>query len=201
MPYAPEHKQETRERIVKSARRLFNRKGFAQATIDEIMADAGLTRGGFYRHFSTKEELCADAIRQFLCLHPPEPWQMKHVDACAEGPTLARMIVNAYLSREHFEDRDGSCPMAALPSDVARGGQAVKAAFRQVLNKMVGIFAANLTEPEARQRALALVAICVGGMVVARAIDEPALVGEFREAARQSVPAITGWGEGQAGAR
>jgi hypothetical protein len=107
------------------------------------------------------------------------------------------MIVNAYLSREHFEDRDGSCPMAALPSDVARGGQAVKAAFRQVLNKMVGIFAANLTEPEARQRALALVAICVGGMVVARAIDEPALVGEFREAAHQSVFATTGWGKGQ----
>ena len=201
MPYRPGHKQETRERIVKSARRLFNRKGFAEVTIDEIMAGAGLTRGGFYKHFNAKEELYADAILRFLCMDAPEPWQRKHVDACAEGPTLARMIVNAYLSREHFEDRDGSCPLVALPSDVARGGQAVKAAFRQVLNKMVGIFAANLTEPEARQRALALVAICVGGMVVARAIDEPALVGEFREAARQSVPAITGWGEGQAGAR
>ena len=57
MPYAPEHKQETRERIVKSARRLFNRKGFAEVTIEEIMADAGLTHGGFYKHFDAKEEL------------------------------------------------------------------------------------------------------------------------------------------------
>jgi hypothetical protein len=65
MPYAPEHKQETRERIVKCARRLFNRKGFAEVTIDEIMANTGLTRGGFYKHFNAKEELYADAIRQF----------------------------------------------------------------------------------------------------------------------------------------
>jgi AcrR family transcriptional regulator len=62
MPYAPEHKQETRKRIVNSARRLFNRKGFAAVTIDDIMADAGLTRGGFYKHFNTKEELYADAV-------------------------------------------------------------------------------------------------------------------------------------------
>jgi TetR/AcrR family transcriptional regulator, transcriptional repressor for nem operon len=194
MPYAPEHKLETRERIVKSARRLFNRKGFAEVTIDEIMADAGLTRGGFYKHFNAKEELYAEAILQFLCMDAPEPWQTRHVDACAEGPTLARMIVNAYLSREHFEDREGSCPLAALPSDVARGGETVKAAFRQVLDKMVVIFAANLPNPEARRRALALIAICVGGMVVARAVDEQALADEFRTAARQYVFATTGWG-------
>jgi TetR/AcrR family transcriptional regulator, transcriptional repressor for nem operon len=194
MPYTPEHKQETRERIVKSARRLFNRKGFAEVTIDEIMADAGLTRGGFYKHFDTKEELYADAILQFLCMDAPEPWQRKHVDASACGQTLARMIVNAYLSREHFEDRDGSCPMVALPSDAARGGDAVKAAFRQVLDRFVRIFAANLPEPEARQRALALVAMCVGGMVIARAVDEQALADEFRTAARQYVFATTGWG-------
>jgi TetR/AcrR family transcriptional regulator, transcriptional repressor for nem operon len=54
MPYTPQRKQQTRERIVRSARRLFNRKGFAEVTIDEIMTEAGLTRGGFYRHFTTK---------------------------------------------------------------------------------------------------------------------------------------------------
>jgi TetR/AcrR family transcriptional repressor of nem operon len=56
MPYSLTHKQETRERIVNSARRLFNRKGFTEVTIDEIMKHAGLTRGGFYRHFDTKEQ-------------------------------------------------------------------------------------------------------------------------------------------------
>ena len=198
MPYSPEHKRETRERIVKSARRLFNSKGFAEVTIDEIMAQAGLTRGGFYKHFNTKEELYADAVRQFLCMEPPERWQKKHVDPCAQGPTRARMIVNAYLSREHFDSRDGSCPLVALPSDVARAGKAVKAAFRQVLDRLVEIFAANLAEPEARQRALALVALCVGAMVVARAVDDPKLADEFRDAAREHLLATTGWGDAQA---
>jgi TetR/AcrR family transcriptional regulator, transcriptional repressor for nem operon len=198
MPYSAEHKRETRKRIVKSARRLFNGKGFSEVTIEEIMAHAGLTRGGFYKHFNTKEELYADAVHQFLCMDPPERWQLKHGDSCAKGPTLARMIVNAYLSREHFDDREGSCPTVALPSDVARGGKAVKAAFREVVDRMVRIFAANLPEPEARQHALALVAMCVGGMVVARAVDDPNLADDFRNAARTYLFATTGWDKGQA---
>ena len=66
------------------------------------------------------------------------------------------MIVDAYLSRDHFDDRDGSCPMIALPSDVSRGGESVKGAFRQVLEMMVGAFAANLGPGEGppRERAL-----------------------------------------------
>jgi hypothetical protein len=105
------------------------------------------------------------------------------------------MIVNAYLSRDHFDDRDGSCPLVALPSDVARGGKAVKAAFRQVLDKMVEIFAGNLSEPMARQRALALVAMCVGAMVVARAVDDPKLGNKYRDAAREHLLKATGWPE------
>ena len=196
MPHSPKHKQETRERIVNSARRLFNRKGFNEVTIDEIMKHAGLTRGGFYKHFNTKEQLYALAIRQFLCLEVPEGWQSKHVDLCTDGQALARMIVNAYLSREHFEDREGSCPMVALPSDVARSGKAGKAAFRQVLDRVIDVFAANLTEPEARQRSLALVAMCVGAMVVARAVDDPKLGDGFRDAAREHLLATTGWTSG-----
>jgi AcrR family transcriptional regulator len=195
MPYSLTHKQETRERIVTSARRLFNRRGFVEVTIDDIMKDAGLTRGGFYRHFDTKDELYSHAVLQFLCSSEPERWQSKHVDPCASGPALARMIVNAYLSRDHFDDRDGSCPLVALPSDVARGGKAVKAAFRQVLDKMVEVFAGNLSEPMARQRALALVAMCVGAMVVARAVDDPKLGNKYRDAAREHLLKATGWPE------
>ena len=57
MPYSPEHKRDTREKILESARRLFNKKGFSEVSIDEIMENAGLTRGGFYRHFRDKDEL------------------------------------------------------------------------------------------------------------------------------------------------
>jgi TetR/AcrR family transcriptional regulator, transcriptional repressor for nem operon len=196
MPYPPEHKNETRERILQSARRLFNRKGFSEVTIDEIMTAAGLTRGGFYNHFQSKEELYAEAITQFLRNDPPERWRTVNFSSSAQGAALARMIVNAYLSREHFDDRDGSCPMVGLPSDVARGGKVVKVAFREVVDMMVDVFSANLA-PEAastRERALALVALCIGGMVLARAVDDDRFSDELREAARQHALASSGWG-------
>jgi TetR/AcrR family transcriptional repressor of nem operon len=193
MRYSAERKQETRERIINSARRLFNRRGFAEVTIDDIMQHAGLTRGGFYRHFDTKEQLYSHAIRQFLCMSARERWQREHVDGCAKGTELARMIVNAYLSQEHFEDRDGSCPLITLPSDVARGGKAVKGAFRTVLNKMVEVFEANLPPHDAREAALSLTALCVGAMVVSRAIDDAGLAAEIRAAARVQVLRTTGW--------
>ena len=185
MPYPPEHRIETRTRILKSARHLFNRMGFAAVTIDDIMAHAGLTRGGFYNHFDTKESLYAEAILQFIC-DGPESWQRAYIEPSAKGAELAKMIVDAYLSREHFEDRDGSCPMIGLPSDAARSGETVKAAYREVLQMMAGAFEMNLPsgEPSARQRALALVALCVGGIVLSRAIDDPILADDLREAAR-----------------
>ena len=196
MPYPPEHKNETRERILQSARRLFNRKGFSEVTIDEIMTASGLTRGGFYSHFQTKEELYAEAITQFLRNDPPEAWRTLNFSPSAQGTALARMIVDAYLSREHFDDRDGSCPMVGLPNDVARGGKVVKAAFREVVDMMVGVFSANLppgAEPT-RERALALVALCIGGMVLARAVDDDRFSDELREAARQHALTNSGWG-------
>ena len=196
MPYAPQHKQETRERIVRTARRLFNRKGFAEVTIDEIMTEAGLTRGGFYRHFKTKDELYSEAVSQFLqflCNREPEEWQRKHVDLRAEGAALARMIMDAYLSKDHLEDRDGSCPTAALSSDVSRSSAQVKKAFRMVVEMMLKVFAAALPGPDASERALALVSLCVGAMAVARAVDDPALADALRIAARKHVLASSGW--------
>ena len=193
MPYTPQRKQETRERILRSARRLFNRKGFAEVTIEEIMTGAGLTRGGFYRHFRTKDELYTEALSQFLCKKEPEDWQRKHVDLCADGPMLARMIMDAYLSKDHLEDRDGSCPTAALPSDVSRSGVPVKKAFRAVVEMMLRAFGAALPATDGRERSLALVSLCVGAMVVARAVDDPDLADALRAAARSHVLACTGW--------
>jgi AcrR family transcriptional regulator len=193
MPYTAQHKQETHNRILRGARRLFNRRGFAEVTINEVMAEAGLTRGGFYRHFKSKEDLYSEAVFQFTCKDPPEAWQRKHVDPCAKGAKLARMIMDAYLSRAHFADRDGSCPTLALPSDVSRSSAVVKRAFRKVLDSMLSAFVANLRGPNAREHGIALVAICVGAMVVARAVDDPALATSFRKAARKHVLANSGW--------
>src|SRR5262245_26937823 len=124
MPYSPNHKQDTRRRILRSAARLFNRRGFSEATIDEIMIAAGLTHGGFYRHFSSKDKLYAEAVRYFLCKDAPEPWQRAPADVRKTDQLFARFIVDAYLSRDHLDDRDGSCPLIGLPSDVAQIGRA-----------------------------------------------------------------------------
>lgn len=194
MPYSPEHKKETRERILRSARHLFNRKGFVAVTLDEVMADSGLTHGGFYNHFNSKDELYAESIMQFARNDPPENWQTLGFDGTAEGERLARLIVNAYLSREHLEDRDGSCPMVGLPSDVARGGTRLKSAFQQVLEMMIGVFQAGLPYDEvpARERAITMVALCVGGMVLARAVEDETLSNDLRSAVLKAANAQFG---------
>ena len=197
MLYSAEHKEGTRQRIVTSAARLFNRKGFAEVTISEIMTAAGLTHGGFYRHFKSKDELYSEVISQFLC-RPAAPWQQKPAERCAPGQPFARYVVDAYLSREHLDDVDGSCPLIGLPSgDAARGGEAVKTAYRQVTESMIRLFEANLSGPEAREQALVFVALCVGGMVLARGIDDRALGDELRKSAERHILAMTAWEDGQ----
>ena len=195
MPYTAQHKQQTRTRIVESARRLFNRNGFADVSIGDIMADAGLTHGGFYKHFSAKDDLYEVAVLQFIRAEMPDAWLRRYVDPSAQGPAMARMILEAYLSDDHYIDRDASCPMIALPSDVSRGNPRVKSAFREVLEMMVAAFIGNIgpsPRPE-RQRALALVSMLVGAMVLARSVDDEGLATELRDSARREAVASAGW--------
>jgi AcrR family transcriptional regulator len=192
MPYSPEHKRETREKILESARRLFNRMGYSGVSIEEIMSDVGLTHGGFYRHFSGKDELYAAAVRQFLCTKTPASWQKRREPSAVTKPRAQR-IVDAYLSREHFDDRNGCCPLIGITSDVQRGGEEVKAAYQEVVEQMVKVFEDHLKGPRARDRALALVALCVGGMVLARNVGDPDLADDFRRAAHAEVLRTTSW--------
>jgi len=181
MPYSAKHKLETRQRILESARRLFNSKGFAEVSIGEVMENAGLTHGGFYRHFRDKDELYAEAVSWFLCEVAPKPWQRPRRGAMRKS--RAQRIVDAYFSLDHFDDRESCCPLVGLPSDVARGSDAVKAAYQGVLQKLLGLLQTDLAGPDARERALSLVALCVGGMVVARSVEDPALAHDLRRAA------------------
>ncbi len=205
MPYPAEHRQQMRGRILESARRLFNRNGLTEVSIDELMAGAGLTRGGFYSYFASKEELYAEAITQFVRTPEPPGWQMQAVTQAPQGQRMALTILDAYLSRAHLEDVEGSCPMIGLATDVARGGGAAKAAYREVMGMMAGIFAENFgpdayspgngaPDPAAdRERALAIVALCVGGMVLARAVDDEGTADDLRAAARRYAVALAGW--------
>jgi TetR/AcrR family transcriptional repressor of nem operon len=196
MPYPPEHKHDIRQKILDSARRLFNKKGFTEVSIEEVMSNVGLTHGGFYRYFSGKDELYAAAVRQFLCGQAPEPWQTAQRDRCVAGRSRSHNVVDAYLSREHFDDREGCCPLIGVPSDVSRSGDVVKAAYREVVENLVQLFEADLKGPNRRERALAILTLCVGGMVVGRAIEDPALADDFRKAAHKQVLMTADWNEG-----
>ena len=117
MPYTAEHKQATRKRILESARRLFNAKGFAEVSIDEVMEQAGLMRGGFYRHFRDKSQLYAEAVRWFLCAEAPKLWQQKNRRG-ARAKNRSQRIVDAYFSLDHFSDRETCCPLLTLSADI-----------------------------------------------------------------------------------
>jgi AcrR family transcriptional regulator len=190
MPYAPEHKRDTREKILESARRLFNRKGYAGVSIEEIMSGAGLTHGGFYRHFGGKDELYAAAVRQFLCKKKPAAWQQRRAPKTKVKPHALR-VADAYFSREHFDDHDGCCPLIGMT--VQRGGVAAKAAYEEVVVKLVAVFEKHLNvaresaRKTAREQALALSALCVGGMVLARNVGDPELADDLRRAAQAAV--------------
>jgi len=183
MPYPSDHKPQVRARIVTRARELFTRRGFTEVSIDEIMAAAGLTRGGFYNHFKTKDELYAETLAAYASARRDEA----PTDPCEYGPELARQLLSQYVSRQHLDNVDGHCPLMALPSDVSRAGPAVRAAYKEVLEALSGMFEACLGEGKdatARQRGLAIAATCVGAMVLARTIDDEALADEVCEAAR-----------------
>lgn len=192
MPYSTEHKQKTRANIVEAARILFNRHGFGDVTIDMVMQEAGLTRGGFYNHFESKESLYGEAVASFLMGRGAQWRADAGVDPMNPGPDIARQMIQAYLSAEHLGDLDGQCPMIALPSDVARANSEVQSSYQGLLEAMVGLFESGLgrkiSQPksEIRQKALSLAALCVGGMVLARAMPDSNLAEEIRLAAHDA---------------
>jgi AcrR family transcriptional regulator len=183
VPYPSEHREQVREKILRSARRLFNRRGFNAVSIDDIMADAGLTRGSFYTYFASKTDLYAASVARIVSERTLEAGD--ETGAKPKPPEAATQIIRDYLSRRHFEDVEGGCPMVALPSDISRTDPRVREAFEAALRLMVEIFEQGLTrnEQEPRTRALAISALCVGGMVLARSIKDLALADEVREAA------------------
>jgi TetR/AcrR family transcriptional repressor of nem operon len=185
LPYSPDHKLETRARIVECARRLFNRHGYDKVTIDMVMEAASLTRGGFYHHFRSKQELFAAAVSSFL-MGRGARWRAEAgVDPVDPALEDAANMLRSYLSPEHMCDLEGQCPMIALPSDVGRATPAVRDAYQHLLKAMVGLYERAIPAGNADRRAtaMALSALSVGGMVLGRTISEPALAREVREAA------------------
>lgn len=188
MPYSAAHTQNTRTKIVETARQLFNQHGFHQVTIDMVMQQAGLTRGGFYNHFKNKEALFNEAVASFLMGRGAEWRGNAGIDVTNLKPDMAQKMVDAYLSDGHLEDTEGQCPMIALPSDVARADDATRESFETLLSAMVWLLetASPQDNPDRRQDALTAAALCVGGMVLARALPISKLATDIRHAAHKA---------------
>ncbi|HST11268.1 MAG TPA: TetR/AcrR family transcriptional regulator [Terriglobales bacterium] len=194
MPYPPRHSTEVKKKIIDSARRQFNRHGFENVSIAQIMAGAGLTHGGFYKYFKSKSDLYAEVMNCFFT--DPEwknCWEGVHVDLSSTD--VGGQVVKAYLSRQHYEDVENSCPMVALPTDVARSGVAARRAFETVFRAMVSVLERSFADKQRANRstAQAIAALSIGGMVVARTLVDRAHADELRGACLAAALQLGGW--------
>lgn len=179
MPYAPEMKQKSRGKILKEAIRLFKERGFEDVSIDEVMGEAGLTRGAFYAHFTSKADLIARAFRAAAGVPSP---------AMASAEELGR-FADTYVSAMHRDNPGAGCPVAALTADVAREGPEAREAYTAFLKYFTGVIDGYLGNDagDLSDDALALVAQMVGAVQISRAVSDPILSTRMLKAGRQAV--------------
>lgn len=175
MRYPATHKEETRQRILEKAAELFRQKGYDGVGIDRIMATARLTRGGFYAHFRSKAALFAEVLRR-------ESDFVRRVRNARD----ARDVIRGYLDPANREAVGRGCVLASLTNEVPRRDRAAKRAYAEQVEELATELAAHVASgsADARARALEAVALCVGGISLARGVDDDELAGEILEVCR-----------------
>ena len=180
---APSRKEATHERIVDTAARAIRRSGYDGAGVAEIMKEAGLTHGGFYAHFDSREEMLAEAADR---AGADTVATMARVAAAAPPEQALKALLRAYLSKAHIESVETGCAVAALGSEMPRQASRVRRAATRRIKEMIDLVARQSPDwgqPGAHERALVTMATAVGALVLARAVDDPKLSNALREAA------------------
>jgi len=190
MRYAPDQKEKTRAKILDAAGKVFRRKGYHPAGVDDVMDEAGLTAGGFYAHFGSKQALLAEAIA-----HTGVATRRRHAAALANlsGPEWLAAFLRHYLSASHRRGIEEGCPLAALVSEVARADEKVKRSFEGIVRELECQLASHARECEAGatgDRALAALALCVGGLGLARSVQDEALAERILASCRKQAERI-----------
>jgi TetR/AcrR family transcriptional regulator, transcriptional repressor for nem operon len=183
--YPAGHKQASRQKILNAAAELFRRRGIEATGVDSVMAAAGLTAGGFYSHFRSKQALIAAAV-DTAGEKASERWFAPL--AGEHGPAWSRAFVARYLSEEHRDDRSSGCFVPSLAADVSRAGAVPRRHFERRLRGFFEVVAAQAgatTGPE-RERALGAIALCVGGLLLSRVVVDRKLSDEILSACRAS---------------
>ncbi|MGQ0579253.1 MAG: TetR/AcrR family transcriptional regulator [Betaproteobacteria bacterium] len=186
MKVSREQVAQNRERIIETAAQLFRERGFEGIGVADLMKEVGLTHGGFYGHFASKEDLIAEASALAFS-RSLEAWS-KFAERTPDDPLSA--IAGVYLTARHRDNPGGGCLLAALGSEVSRQGPAVR---RAVTDNMRSVFdlLANLVRGKSksakRQKVISAYATLVGAMVMARAVDDRALSQEILDAVLATV--------------
>ncbi|HEX9392587.1 MAG TPA: TetR/AcrR family transcriptional regulator [Usitatibacteraceae bacterium] len=182
-----------RARIIDTAGKLFRERGFDGIGVADLMKGAGLTHGGFYGHFKSKEDLIAQVMARAgdTALALTSEWadEAKKKKRAGDGAAL-KAIVEGYLSIAHRDDVGHGCAIAALGADASRQSRAVRrkvtAGIRDLLEEMSAL-APGRTKAAKRKKALATYASMIGAMVLARAVDDTALSTEILDAVTTSL--------------
>ncbi|MEB2185681.1 TetR/AcrR family transcriptional regulator [Xanthomonas campestris] len=175
-------KADSHARIVEVAARAIRRTGYDGTGVADIMKEAGLTHGGFYAHFASRDALLAEAAdhagaqtvatsAQIVSSVPPEQ--------------AAVALMQAYLSDGHLNNLESGCPIAALGSEMPRQAPAVRQAATRRIKEMIDLAARQFPDwgtPQAHERALVTVCALAGTLMLARAVDDPALSAAMRDA-------------------
>ncbi|WP_394824558.1 TetR/AcrR family transcriptional regulator [Pendulispora albinea] len=181
MRYPTGHRQRSRDRIIEAAASLFRSRGISNTGIDAVMASVGLTAGGFYAHFKSKQDLIGEVVRKAFA-------EGEGRLTCNEEDDRAWLetVLRRYMSRSHRDHPDEGCPMTTLLTELPHVHDVVQpivveqvSSYAELLEKRLAKGASN-----ARQRALAIIALMVGAVALARVLRGSKLSDEILMAAR-----------------
>src|SRR3989442_10987487 len=187
MRYDAEHKQRTRERVLHEAAEAIRQFGPDRIGVAGLMAKAGLTAGGFYAHFKSKDDLVAQAIAQMF------EDRARVLQDCMSGvgPAQAlRSFVDVYLSTQHRDRRERGCPLPALSGDLPRMPAAARKRFEAGVRRMTDSIAdllKQIGQPAPDELAASIVSEMVGAIVLARAVPSAELSTRILEGAREKI--------------
>lgn len=176
-------KEVTHDRIVDAAARAIRRSGYNGTGVADIMKDAGLTHGGFYAHFASREAMLAEAADR---AGSEAVVLMERVAAAVPPQRALQAMIQAYLSAAHVKNIETGCATAALGSEMPRQAPEIRRAATRRIKEMIDLVARHLPDwgqHDAHEHALVAVSTMVGALILARAVDDARLSDALREAA------------------
>lgn len=184
-----EQSKQNRQTILTTASRLFRLRGLDEVSVADIMKECGFTHGGFYNHFSSKEDLAVESVTS--AFERSTEVLSKKIESGSDPQDGLNVLISDYLDPSYRDTPSGGCPAAALPADAARSSKKFQSAFSKGLESYLESFVQGMEgdEGEAREKSIALLSGLVGALVLSRAVKKssPELSAELLRSARSQL--------------